>query len=115
MTRKLLIFSTLLFLSGCATQTPRPVGSVDWDKVDQHLTALSQPTKVYGDIQHRYEAKTGGDLWTFSGRQEFALDEANGDKERMLDYVRDVAAAAKQVELPPCKWWQIKGAKPKCR
>lgn len=72
------------------------------------MDQLSQPTKVYGDIQHRDEAKTGWDLWTFSGRQGFALEEANGDKVRMRKYIADVAAKALELErVALCRWWQF--------
>lgn len=79
---------------------------MDWAQVNEHLDQLAQPTKVYGEIQFRDEAKDGEALWTFSGRQGFALDEANGDKVRMKTYVADISKKVLELDREPCSWWQ---------
>jgi hypothetical protein len=104
-TRLLLTFFLLLSLSACARQIAKPVAPVDYQLVREHATALAQPTEVYGEIQHRYEAKDGGELWTFSGRQEIALNEANASTSGLLRYILGVIDELEKAASPA----------PKCR
>lgn len=88
------------------TQTVKPVSPVDWEQVTEHLEALSKETVVHGEIQFRDQAETGYDLWTLSGRQSLALEEANGDKRRMLNYIKGYVANLKELEArKPCRWF----------
>ena len=81
---------------------------VDWSQVNEHLAQLARPTKVEGPIQYRYQAKTGQDLWNLSGRQSDAVDQANGDKVRMQQYILDLSHAVQRQEAPTCHFWQVK-------
>lgn len=68
------------------------------------VDALAAETRVKGSMQNRGDADTGQDLWDLSLLQEQALERANGDKVRMRDYVRTLAAQAKEVDKPKCSW-----------
>ena len=77
---------------------------MDWDQVNEHVAQLAKPTEVYGDIKYRDQARDGNELWTFAGRMTFAKEEADGDKERIRQYILDVSKKARAAEQPNCGW-----------
>jgi len=108
----LLIFSVLLFPSGCATRTvrpePQPVETVDWTKVKEHVAQLTRAIRVKGPHQNRGDVETGDELWDLSLQQEYALDRANGKLGDVNTYIVELADKAHEVEVrPACKSWQV--------
>lgn len=101
----LLIFSTVLFLNACSTQTPRPVPPVDWATLEARVNELGEPAVVDGPFQHRGETKIGLDLWNLSLQQELALKRANGNTTRLRDYFLDFLDALHEAYLPECTAW----------
>lgn len=77
---------------------------VDWDKVEREIGELLAPRQVPGPVKHRGDAATNEQLWDLSLLQELTLGLSEGDKARGLHYVRELAAKARQVELPACTW-----------
>ncbi len=77
------------------------------------VTQLTEPTEVYGEIQYRDQAETGHDLWTLSGRQSIALEQSEGDKQRLRSYLYDLIDRVQKVEQPVCtrKFFPCRGLK----
>lgn len=95
---------TAVFLTACAT-TPETKGDVDWDKVERDVDELAAPVATPGRIRSRWDAETNRQLWNYTGVLEQVVRDERAGKVAMRDYVRKVAAAARETR-PRCTPWR---------
>ena len=96
---------------GCATTPTVRHGdeaSTDLQIIRLGIEALTEPREVAGPIQHREQAATNGELWLLSGRQEDALQLAEGDKRRARTFVLEsLGAIEKARQAVDRKWYEF--------
>lgn len=102
----LLLGCMALFLSACATQMPRPVDPVDWDKVIAEAKQILRDEQPEGPIKNRGQARTGQELWDLSLQQELALEREHDNNAALPVYLRKVADEAHRASLPQCTLWR---------
>lgn len=98
---------TSLCLASCATTTASE-GSVDLELVRLGVKHLTEQRRVEGAIQHRDEAETNGQLWSYAGRLEDKSELDDGDKLRIRSFVDDAIDAVARSRQEPCAWYDAR-------
>ncbi len=95
---------TSLCLVACAT-APATKGDVDWDKVERDVAELARPVPVPGPVRRLSAVETNRQLWNYADVLEQVVKDERAGKVAIRDYVRKVAAAARETR-PRCTPWR---------